>query len=457
MSKPEPVNRAVRIDEAGFEILTNGLVQARAEWAAVVEVFAFKRDLFAVDDICLGFRRVGAGDAWWVSEGDDGYGALVQEIERRYGRNREDWFPTVAFPAFQFCRTTIWGTPPRDEISHVGLAPGYPDSLRVQRDPRTGRYANFGGVQAPSPGRIFRWLAHLGPKEKPAVDRSRVPAGAAPCLAPDLARIAAPPADAMQFTWVGHSTWLIQVGGLAILTDPIWSNHCAPVPWPTVRRRTAPGIPFEQLPRIDLVLVSHSHYDHCDVPTLRRLGPAPIYATPAGLAPFVGRHSGGRVHEAEWGGTLAVGGARLTAVPALHFSARNGPDRNVTLWCGWLLEVAGRRIYFAGDTGMAPFFGELGEWFAATGGIDVAILPIGAYQPRWVMTPVHCTAADAVDIHRLIGARQSLATHWGTFVLTEEPLLEPPVLLADTLEARGVPAGQFLALAVGETVALGGR
>jgi N-acyl-phosphatidylethanolamine-hydrolysing phospholipase D len=332
-------------------------------------------------------------------------------------------------------------------------APGYPDSLRVQRDPRTGRYANFGGVQAPSPWRIFRWLLRLGPKERPAVDPARVPAGAAPCVAPDLARIAAPPADAMQFTWVGHSTWLIQVGGLNILTDPIWSQHCAPVPWPTVRRRTPPGVSLEQLPRIDLVLLSHSHYDHCDVPTLRRLGTAPAYVVPAGLGPLVQRCTAGRVHEAEWGETIAVGGAKLTAVPALHFSARKGPDRNVTLWCGWLLEVAGRRIYFAGDTGMAPFFGELGAWFRASGGIDVALLPIGAYQPRWVMTPVHCTAADAVDIHRSIGVKQSLAMHWGTFVLTEEPLREPPVLLADTLLARGVPEELFRTLAVGETVA----
>lgn len=329
----------------------------------------------------------------------------------------------------------------------------YPDSLRVRRDPRTGRYANFGGVEAPSPGTILKWGLRLGPTEEPAVERSRVRAGAAPCVAPDLARIAAPAVDGIQFTWVGHSTWLIQAGGLNILTDPIWSTHCAPVPWPTVRRRTPPGVALEQLPRIHLVLVSHSHYDHCDVPTLRRLGSSPVYAVPAGLSGFVGRHTGGRVHEAEWGQVFAVAGAKLTAVPALHFSARKGWDRNITLWCGWLLEVAGRRIYFAGDTGMAPFFGELGAWFRATGGIDVAILPIGAYQPRWVMTPVHCTAADAVDIHRLLGARQSLATHWGTFVLTEEPLCEPPVLLADTLRARGVPAEAFRTLAVGETVA----
>ena len=339
----------------------------------------------------------------------------------------------------------------------AGSARGYPDSLRVQRDPRTGRYANFGGVKPPSPGAILKWGLRLGPKETPAVARSRVPPGAAPVVAADLARIAAPPPDAVQFTWVGHSTWLIQVGGLNILTDPIWSKYCSPVPWPMLRRRVAPGIPFENLPRIDLVLLSHSHYDHCDVPTLRRLGSGPAYVTPAGLARFVAARTRGRVHEAEWGETLAVAGAKLTGVPALHFSARGMHDRNVALWCGWLLEVAGKRIYFAGDTGMAPFFGELGAWLRATGGVDVALLPIGAYQPRWVMTPVHCTAADAVEIHQLIGARQSLATHWGTFVLTEEPLREPPVLLADTLAARGVPAEQFRTLAVGETVAFGGR
>jgi N-acyl-phosphatidylethanolamine-hydrolysing phospholipase D len=333
------------------------------------------------------------------------------------------------------------------------FAAGYPDSLRVQRDRETHLYRNIGGVKPPGLGTILRWGLRLGPKEKSAVERSRVPTGAAPCVVPDLARIAAPSTDAVQFTWVGHATWLIQVGGHSILTDPIWSKYCSPVPWPMLRRRTAPGIPFEQLPRIDLVLLSHSHYDHCDVPTLRRLGAAPAYAVPAGLTPFVQRRTGGRVHEAEWGEMLAVAGAKLTAVPALHFSARTGKDRNQTLWCGWLLEVAGKRIYFAGDSGMAPFFGELGEWFRATGGIDVALLPIGAYQPRWVMTPVHCTAADAVEIHQLIGARQSLAMHWGTFVLTEEPLREPPVLLADTLAARGVPPEQFRTLAVGETVA----
>lgn len=344
--------------------------------------------------------------------------------------------------------------PMSDNRAAGDCAPAYPASLRVQRDPKTGRYQNIGGLPPPTPGRILKWGLRLGPKEQPAVERSRVPAGPAPVVAPDLARIAAPPADAVQLTWVGHATWLIQVGGLNILTDPIWSKYCSPVPWPMLRRRTPPGIPFDKLPRIDLVLLSHSHYDHCDVPTLRRLGVEPFYVVPAGLTQFVERVNAGRTHEAEWGETLAVAGAKLTALPALHFSARTGKDRNQTLWCGWLLEVAGKRIYFAGDTGMAPFFGELGAWLRATGGVDVALLPIGAYQPRWVMTPVHCTAADAVEIHQLIGARQSLAIHWGTFVLTEEPLREPPVLLADTLAARGVPPEQFRTLAVGETVAV---
>jgi N-acyl-phosphatidylethanolamine-hydrolysing phospholipase D len=161
------------------------------------------------------------------------------------------------------------------------------------------------------------------------------------------------------------------------------------------------------------------------------------------------------VLEAEWGQAIAVAGARLTAVPALHFSARGIHDRNRALWCGWLVEVGGRRIYFAGDTGMAPFFTQLGKWFRSTGGIDIALLPIGAYQPRWFMKPVHCTAADAVSIHKQIGARQSLGMHWGTFVLTEEPLREPPILLADTLAAEGLPAESFRALAIGETVGFG--
>lgn len=452
MSVSEPPRGAVRFDASAFEILEKDEVQARVRWEDVIEVFAFKRDCFAYDEICLGFRCSVSNDAYWVSEEHDGYGQLVEAIERRYGRTREDWFATVAHPAFQHNRTTLWGTPPRDEISNVGRAPTYPASLRVQRAPKTRLYQNIGAVEPPGPGRILKWSLGLGPKEQPAVERSRVPAGAAPVVAPDLARIATPPADAMQFTWVGHSTWLIQVGGLNILTDPIWSRFCSPVPLWSLRRRVAPGVPFEKLPRIDLVLLSHSHYDHCDVPTLRRLGAAPAYAVPAGLTQFVARKTGSRVHEAEWGETLAVAGAKLTAVPALHFSARTGKDRNQTLWCGWLLEVAGKRIYFAGDTGLAPFFGELGDWFRATGGVDVALLPIGAYQPRWVMTPVHCTAADAVEIHQRIGARQSLAMHWGTFVLTEEPLREPPVLLADTLAARGVPPEQFRTLAVGETI-----
>ncbi len=452
MSAMDPTGRAVRFDPSGFDILEKDEVQARVHWADVIEVFAFKRDCFAYDDILLGFRCDETGNAWCVSEDDQGYKEFFVAVESRFTGFRTDWFGVVSHPAFQYNRTTLWGTPPRDEISNIGRAPAYPDSLRAQRDPQTGRYQNIGGVKPPGPGRILKWSLGLGPKEQPAVERSRVPAGPAPVVTPDLARIAEPPTDAMQFTWVGHSTWLIQIGGLNILTDPIWSRFCSPVPLWSLRRRAPPGLPFDQLPRIDLVLLSHSHYDHCDVPTLRRLGAAPAYAVPAGLTQFVTRKTGGRVHDAEWGETLAGAGAKLTAVPALHFSARTGKDRNQTLWCGWLLEVAGKRIYFAGDTGLAPFFGELGDWFRATGGIDVALLPIGAYQPRWVMTPVHCTAADAVEIHQLIGAQQSLAMHWGTFVLTEEPLREPPVLLADTLAARGVPPEQFRTLAVGETV-----
>jgi len=339
---------------------------------------------------------------------------------------------------------------------HGTIAAGYPESLRVRRDPQDGRFRNLSGVEARPFRDVLRWNLGWGPREQPAIDPARVPPGAAPRVEPDLARLHSPPPDAVQFTWVGHATWLIQAGGRNILTDPIWSEHCAPVPHPRIRRRVAPGVPFTGLPRIDLVLLSHGHYDHCDVPTLRRLGAAPDYVVPLGLAPLVRRCGAARIHEAEWGEALDLGAVRLTCLPAQHFTARTGWDRNRTLWCGWLIEVADRRIYFAGDTGFAPFFTELGPWFGARGGVEVALLPVGAYQPRWFMTPVHCTAAEAVEIHRLIGARLSLAMHWGVWQLTEEPLGEPPVLLADARRAAGVRDEDFRVPAVGETVVWGG-
>jgi N-acyl-phosphatidylethanolamine-hydrolysing phospholipase D len=202
--------------------------------------------------------------------------------------------------------------------------------------------------------------------------------------------------------------------------------------------------------------LSHGHYDHCDVASLRALKPKLGCAVPLGLAPLVrGCTHGMEVFETEWGDTIEGGAAhapfKLTCVPAQHAAARSAFDRNKTLWCGWLIEVGGKRIYFAGDTGYAEFFSEFGAWI---GGVDVALLPIGAYRPRWFMKSVHCDPAEAVLIHRELRARRSLAMHWGTFELTDEPLGEPPLALVREAAEAGLAPDEFTAIAVGETVVI---
>lgn len=310
---------------------------------------------------------------------------------------------------------------------------------------------NLNPIPMPSFPAVLKWNLGFGPRDEafPVLEANRDQP--APRVDPDLGRITTPPRDAFQLTWVGHSTWLVQVGGVNLVTDPIWSMHCGPMPLPRLKRASPPGVPFEKLPPIDGVVLSHSHYDHCDVPTLRRFGAQPDYFVPAGLAPLVRRCGGEVIREAEWGQVLALRDVRLTALPAQHFAARSLFDRNKTLWCGWLIEAAGKRVLFAADTGNAPFFAELGGWL---GSVDLAILPIGAYQPRWFMKSVHCDPEGAVQLHRELHARRSVATHWGAFSLADEKLGEPPAALREVLRREGVPESEFRMLSLGETIAV---
>lgn len=266
---------------------------------------------------------------------------------------------------------------------------------------------------------------------------------------PPLAAAPGPGGGAV--TFVNHATFLLQFPGLNVLTDPTWSDRCSPVSWAGPRRVHAPGVPFAELPRIDLVLLSHNHYDHLDLPTLRRLHAThrPLIVTTLGNRDFLAGAGIAGAVELDWWQSHQVGdAAKVTITPAQHFSARGLGDRMQTLWGGLALEIGRGRVLFAGDSGYFGGFAEIGRRF---GGFDLALIPIGAYEPRWFMGPVHCTPAEAIQIHRDVRSRQSLAMHFGCFPLADDGYQQP---IDDFLVARAaarLPADEFILPEVGET------
>ncbi len=252
-------------------------------------------------------------------------------------------------------------------------------------------------------------------------------------------------------TWLGHATYLVQLDGLNILTDPHLSPRASPFGFAGPERLIPPAIDLANLPPIDVVLLSHDHYDHLDAPTLRALAEAhdPTVIAPLGHAALLAALGCRSVTELDWWAQHRRRGFSVTAVPVQHFSGRGLRDRNRRLWAGFVFEADGRKLFFAGDTGYSPDFAEIGRRFAP---IDLSLLPIGAYAPRSFMRPVHVDPDEAVKIHQEVGSRLSLAMHWGTFRLTIEPLDEPPRWLARALDAAGLPADAFRVPAPGETV-----
>ena len=263
------------------------------------------------------------------------------------------------------------------------------------------------------------------------------------------------PASGLTLTWVGHSSLLLQLDGLNILTDPIWSERASPVRFAGPRRWVPPGIAFDELPPLDAVLLSHNHYDHLDDATVRRLTqahPAAAWMVPLGLASFVGKRGARLVIELDWWQEHAIQSLRIAATPALHFSARGFGDRGETLWCGFALRGAsGRSVYFAGDTAFHPEFGRIG---ARYGPFDLALLPIGAYEPRWFMRYVHMNPEEAVEAFRAVHARAMVPIHWGTFKLTDEAMDEPPARARRAWERAGLSPDAYRQLAHGETLVL---
>jgi N-acyl-phosphatidylethanolamine-hydrolysing phospholipase D len=267
--------------------------------------------------------------------------------------------------------------------------------------------------------------------------------GAAPVVPFDAAALERNPS----LTWVGHATFYVRLGGAAFLTDPMYSEYASPIRFGP-RRLVPPGVPLEALPRLDFALLSHDHYDHTDLPTVRRLARRGVpFVVPTGLGELV-REAGGRVAaELGWWQHARVAGVTVTCVPARHFSGRGLADRNRRLWAGFVVAGETRRFYHAGDTGLFDGFARIGRH---AGPIDLACLPVGAYEPRAMMGPIHLNPEEAVRAALDLDARAAVAMHFGTFDLSDEPLDEPPRrFLAEAL-ARGLGERASI-MAIGET------
>jgi L-ascorbate metabolism protein UlaG (beta-lactamase superfamily) len=271
------------------------------------------------------------------------------------------------------------------------------------------------------------------------------------------------PRDTLTATWIGHSTVLVQMAGLNIVTDPMWSERASPFRALGPRRTVPPGATLESLPPLDLVLLSHNHYDHLDSRTVRRLArlhPDAHWMVPLGLARLLHRFGVRKITELGWWEEASIGGARIACTPARHFSARGFTDRMRTLWCGWAVRVAGRALYFAGDTAYHPDFARIGERY---GPFDIVLIPIGAYDPRWFMERVHLDPEEAVRAYLEVSGgsldaqgasrppRIALGIHWGTFDLTDEPMDEPPKRARAAWRAAGLPEEELWILHHGET------
>lgn len=218
-------------------------------------------------------------------------------------------------------------------------------------------------------------------------------------------------------TWVGHASFVVQIGGLTVLTDPVWANS-----FPGVTRVVEPGVAWDDLPPVDAMVLSHNHRDHLDAATVLRLPRRTWCFVPAAMARWFTRRGFVNVVELDWWESARLGDVTFEFVPAHHWSRRGAWDTNATLWGGWVLSAADRKCYFAGDSGYGDCFAEIGSRHS---GLDVALLPVGSYAPAWYMQPMHMDPDEAVQAHVDLGASHMVPMHWGTFDLGGEPLLEP--------------------------------
>jgi len=249
--------------------------------------------------------------------------------------------------------------------------------------------------------------------------------------------------DRIRATYINHSTFLIQVDGLNILTDPVWSDKIGPVAWPAQSRTLNPGIQFDSLPDIDIVLISHNHYDHMDLPTLHKLKEKfnPVIITPLGNKQTLNEEGINNIIETDWWDTCSANGLNVTTVPARHFSMRGLQDRNTSLWAGFVLHSSQGNIYFAGDTGFGIHFEQIKKKF---GPMKLSFIPIGPIHPRDFMAPMHLGPEDAVMAHNILESENSIAMHFGTFSQAEDSQYEAVDLLVKARSQNSNQSGKFL-------------
>lgn len=286
-----------------------------------------------------------------------------------------------------------------------------------------------------------RWTSSF-PKEDPA---------GAPIMPVNLENIKNP--RGLTLTWLGHSAMLIQMQGMNVLTDPALSERVSPVSWAGPKRYGSLPMELKDLPPIDVVVISHSHYDHLDLPSLKNINQMnegrTKFLVPLGNKEFLQNEGILQVEEFDWWQSTKVGSLQFTFAPAQHWTTRSLFSRNQTLWGGWMIKGGEQQVYFAGDTGYSKDFQDI---YQRLGAVDVALVPIGAYAPRWFMKLQHADTDEAVQIHKDLHAKLSLPIHWGTFKLSDELLTEPPEKLRESLQKANLPLEVFPVLKRGQTV-----
>ena len=303
-------------------------------------------------------------------------------------------------------------------------------------------------------GTLDRWVAFLWRRIILPNNRVAVPEGHVLGRDEVLAGLAAN-AGVESATWLGQAAFLISMGGKTILTDPYLSEYASPVGFLGPRRFVPPGLAVGDLPPIDILIVSHNHYDHLDAETIEALPGKDrmVVVVPLRLGGFFRERGYSDVRELDWHQSLDLGGVTVTALPANHFSKRSFWDANETLWMSAAIASAGNRLFFSGDTGYGPVFRELGQRY---GPFDVALVPIGAYLPEFIMKPVHTNPEEAVALGQDLQAGVLLGHHWGTVILTDEPPFEPPERFLAAGRAAGFDDGRLWRMRIGETRALPG-